>query len=105
MSRSWFAMHWQLPRSTEGEDLVEVFGITRHVELAETPFGGARSKGYSVAQFSQAREAWTTIAKYEATWRVVVPGTCVSTIVGGTSCHWLPRVDKSCRHRWIVDGG
>ncbi|KAI6097174.1 hypothetical protein F5141DRAFT_470308 [Pisolithus sp. B1] len=53
----------QLPRSMEGEDLVEVFGITGHVELAETPFGGTRSKGCSVVQFSQARGAWATIGR------------------------------------------
>ncbi|KAI6113817.1 hypothetical protein EV401DRAFT_152682 [Pisolithus croceorrhizus] len=37
------------------------------VRLAETPFGGTRSKGYSVVQFSQTREAWTTIANFSAT--------------------------------------
>lgn len=35
----------QLPLLTENEDLVEVFEIIGHVELAETPLGGTRSKG------------------------------------------------------------
>lgn len=34
-----------LPLLMENEDLVEVFEIIGHVELAETPLGGTRSKG------------------------------------------------------------
>lgn len=51
----------------ENEGFAKLFGVTGQAELAETPFGGTRSKGSGVVQFLQAREARTIIAKYSAT--------------------------------------